>query len=411
MRVLYVLNSFPKLSETFILNEIIELKNRNIDVEILALKNPQESVINSDILDHGLLKKTRYFLEPSRAAVIYHSCLSLAFYRILFNTYKEYGSSVDIKHIVRLAYHSTRYEGIDLIHAHFAYHAAVIGMQIGRILKKPFTFTAHAYEIFNKSLHSRDRLKTLSETADRIFTPSAFNKKYIVGETGVPEEKIGVIRATIAYDKFNETKRSNLSLDKIKIISIGRLVEKKGFQYLIKSLEIVKKKHSSIELVLIGEGPLKDELVSLSKDLGLDNNIKFLGARSNEECIREISESDIAVLPCVVASNGDMDALPLALQEAMATGIPAISSRIGGMAEIIEDGKEGILVPERDERALADAILQLIENPAMRNEMGRNGRVKIAREFNQIVQADKLIRYWREILDIRPQINDRSEDK
>lgn len=405
MRILYVLNNFPKLSETFVLNEIIELKNRNIDVEILALRNPQESIINKDILDHGLLEKTRYFLEPSRTAVIYHSCLSPAFYRMFFKTYKEYGSSLDIKHIVRLAYHSAGYENIDLIHAHFAHEAAVTGMQIGRILKKPFTFTAHAYEIFNKGHYSRDRLKTLSETADRIFTPSAFNKKYIAGETGVPGEKIGVIRATIDFEKLNKAKHLNLSPDKIKIISIGRLVEKKGFQYLIKSLNIVKKRHGSIELILIGEGDLKDELVSLSEDLGLSNKIKFLGARSNEECIRELANSDIAVLPCVVAGNGDMDVCPLGLQEAMAMEIPVVSTWIGSIPELIENEKEGLLVPARDETALAKAIIYLIESPSVREEMGRRGREKIFQEFNVNLQVERLVKAWSDILCNKPEAN------
>jgi len=399
MRVLYVLNSFPKLSETFVLNEIVELKNRNIDVEILALKDPHEAVINHDVIESNLLDATRYFLPSQSSNLRFPYFLSPGFHATLLSSFYNYRASHSLTHLIRLSYYSYHYRNIDLIHAHFAFDAAIIAMQMSKLLQKPFTFTAHAYELFNKNYHSKARLNLLAASARRIFTPSEFNKKYIITETNTPEDKIEIIRATISLEKFRENESRQAKGKRIRILGVGRLVEKKGFEYIIRAMKIVTARHETVELVIIGEGKLKNELVQLSLDLGLDSKIKFLGARSNEECIRELSNSDIAVLPCVVAENGDMDVCPLSLQEAMAMEIPVVSTRIGSIPELIEDGKEGVLVRERDEKALAEAILGLIENPALRNEMGRNGRAKTVREFNQSIQADKLIGSWRNILD------------
>jgi glycosyltransferase involved in cell wall biosynthesis len=398
MKVLYVLDSFPKLSETFILNEITDLLSRDVEVEILALNNPDETVVNEDVFNFNLPGLTRYFQLPPISKLNLACYLTPGFYAMLWRSYNHYRSSFDFKHLMRLCYYSHYYRNVDIVHAHFAYRAAVVGMQIGGLLRKPFTFTAHAYEIFNKNHYSKARLTALSNAANKIFTPSAFNKNYIIGETGVSEEKIEIIRATIPLEKFDTVKTSAPALGTIKIISIGRLIEKKGFEYLIKSIKIVVEKHEAVELNIIGEGELQSELIDLTSKLGLDNKVKFMGARSNEECIEELGRSDIAVLPCVIAQNGDMDVCPLTLQEAMAIEIPVVSTEIGSIKELIENRKEGILVRQRDETSLADAILELIKNPELRKYMGSKGMEKIIKEFNINTQMNKQTLIWQKMM-------------
>ncbi|MCA9810812.1 MAG: glycosyltransferase [Candidatus Dadabacteria bacterium] len=398
MKILYVLDSFPKLSETFILNEITELLKRNVQIEILALNDPNETVVNTDVTKFNLPNLTRYFHLPPISKLNPTFCLTPSFYVKLCRSYNSYGSSFNFKHLIRLCYYSHYYKNVDIVHAHFAYRAAIVGMQISNLLHKPFTFTAHAYEIFDKNHYSKTRLSTLSKAANKIFTPSAFNKNYIVGETGVSEEKIEIIRATIAFGKFDDVKSSDPPFDTIRIISIGRFMEKKGFEYLIKAIKIVIESHESVELILIGEGELQSKLIDFTSKLGLDDKVKFMGARSNEECIEELGRSDIAVLPCVIAENGDMDVCPLTLQEAMAMGIPVVSTEIGSIKELIEDRKEGILVRERDESTLAEAIIELIRNPKLRKYMGSKGKEKIIKEFNINTQINKQTEIWQKMM-------------
>jgi glycosyltransferase involved in cell wall biosynthesis len=397
MNVLYVLDFFPKLSETFILNEIVELIRRGVEVQILALRNPLENLINEDVINYNLFDKTKYFCLPPPSELKFGYGFSPVFYNYMLKTLKNYHGKTTLKHMARLSYYLPFYRNIDLVHSHFAYEAAVTGMQISKILDKPFTFTAHAVEIFSQQFYSKERLKMLADCAEKIITPSVFNKNHIIRETNCAKEKIEIVRATIFPEKFNKKEPLNTTQGKIKIIAVGRLVEKKGFEYLIKAMKTVVKRNSSVFLNIIGEGELKKELIELSCNLGLADRINFLGARSNEECMDELATSTIAVLPCVVAENGDMDVCPLTLQEAIAMEIPVVSTTVGSISELIEDGKVGLLVPERNESALAQAITKLIDNPSLRQEMGKKGREKVLREFNIKTQVDKLLEIWGDV--------------
>ncbi|MGH7902078.1 MAG: glycosyltransferase, partial [Thermodesulfobacteriota bacterium] len=393
-----VLDDFPKLSETFVLNEIVELVKRGTNVQILALRNPFESSMNEDVVNYSLVDRTKYFRLPPPLELKFGYGFSPDFYNYMLKTLKNYHDKITFKHMVRLSYYTPFYSNIDLIHSHFAYEAAVTGMQMSKILNKPFTFTAHAFELFSQRSYSKGRLKMLTDNAEKIITPSAFNKNYIIKETDCARDKIEVVRATINPEKFENQKRLYSEEDKIKIVAIGRMVEKKGFEYLIKAMSIIIKNKPGAFLNIMGTGDLENNLIKLTRELGLTKSVNFLGAQPNERAVYELSSSDIAVLPCVVAKDGDLDVCPLTLQEAMAMEIPVVSTTVGSIPELIEDGKEGLLVPERNETALAQAIIKLIDNPSLREEMGKRGREKITREFNIKTQVDKLLEIWERVI-------------
>ena len=405
MNLLYVLDDFPKLSETFILNEIAELIRRGINVEILAHRNPHENMINEDVLNYNLFDKTKYLRLPPPSELKFRYILSPVFYDCILKTLKIYHAGTTFKQIVRLSYYIPFYRNIDLIHSHFAHQSAVTGMQVSRILNKPFTFTAHAFEIFSQQSYSKSRLKMLTDDAEMIITPSVFNRNYIINETDCAPDKIEIVRATINPQKFENQERIYNEENKIKIVAIGRMVEKKGFEYLIKAMNIIIKSKPEAFLNIVGTGELENSLIKLTRELGLTKSVNFLGAQPNERAIYELSSSDIAVLPCVVAKDGDIDVCPLTLQEAMAMEVPVVSTTVGSIPELIEDGKEGLLVPERNESALAQAIIRLIDNPSLRREMGKKGREKILREFNIETQVEKLTHIWSRITDNSPHIN------
>lgn len=398
MNILYVLDHFPKLSETFVLSEIVELVERDINVEILALRNPLEYPINEDIFKYNLLDSTEYFCLPSPLKLKFGYGISPLFYKCALKAFRNYLGNSTFKNSVRLSYYSTLYSNIELVHSHFASEAAVTAMQISNILDKPFTFTAHAFEIFSQTAYSQKRLKTLTDSAEKIITPSEFNKHHIMKETECAEDKIEVVRATINPEKFDHQKKSNGEAGRIKIAAVGRLTEKKGFEFLIRAMKSIVKSKPEAFLNIIGAGELENDLIKLTYDLGLAKSVNFLGAQTNERCIKEISSSDIVALPCVVARDGDVDVCPLTLQEAMAMEIPVVSTTVGSISELIEDGTEGFLVPERNETDLAHAILKLIEDQSLRKRMGKKGKEKITGEFNIHTQVDKLLEIWGKIV-------------
>lgn len=393
-RVLYVLEAFPKLSETFILNEVVELVNRGVDVNILASKNPMEKKINEEVSNYGLLEKTRYLNTLSSISL--KCCLSTSFFKNVLGMIKGNHAGMRLRERMGQSYYAALYKNVDIIHAHFAYNAAVGAMLLSRTIGKPFTFTAHAFEIFRHPFYSRERLKMLVDNAAAVITPSEYNKRHIVMETGCNEDKVKIVRATINPERFKKDPADREEKG-IKILAAGRLVEKKGFEYLIKAMGIVVRKDPSVSLNIIGGGELEKDLVGLAETLGLTGNVNFLGEQPNERCIDELSSSALAVLPCIIARNGDVDVCPLTLQEAMAMEVPVISTTAGSVPELVDDGINGLLVQKKDEAALADAIIRLAEDPALRREMGRKGREKILREFNIGTQVNRLLKVWGEL--------------
>ncbi|OHB69692.1 MAG: hypothetical protein A2W23_10190, partial [Planctomycetes bacterium RBG_16_43_13] len=267
--ILYVLDNFPKLSETFVLNEIVELINNGINVNILALGNPKEKTVNDDVMKYGLLEKTIYLNHALAASFRdYLSILDLSNIPLIMRS----SSWLKFNQIVQLKGCSWHYRDIELVHAHFANRAAVAAMLLGRFLNKPFTFTAHAYEIFCTPFYSQKRLKMITDNAAMVITPSEYNKTYIIRETGCQKDRIKIVRATISPEKF----RNGIEVRKdgeIEIITVGRLVEKKGFEYLIKAMKVVETKRLNVILKIIGSGPKEESLKELSNKLGISSRV------------------------------------------------------------------------------------------------------------------------------------------
>jgi glycosyltransferase involved in cell wall biosynthesis len=174
------------------------------------------------------------------------------------------------------------------------------------------------------------------------------------------------------------------------ILSVGRLVEKKGFDYLLKSLVLLKARGLFPRCVLIGDGPEKGKLQAMVKDCDLGDFVTFTGALPNGKVLEYLGSENILVAPSVYAGDGERDGIPTVLIEALICEMAVVSTRISGIPELIEDQWNGILVPARDERAIADAIQKLLENPGLRKEYGLRGREKVRAEFNVYKSSRKL---------------------
>jgi len=198
---------------------------------------------------------------------------------------------------------------------------------------------------------------------------------------GCEEGKIIVHRMGIDVEKFEFSERRKTGT--IKILSVGRLVEKKGHEYAIKALaKVVNKNGKDIIYRIVGDGPLKDELMSLAEELGIEDCVKFMGNVEDEELLKLYKESHIFILPSVTASDGDQEGIPVVLMEAQAMGLPVISTYHSGIPEVVIDGKSGFLVPEKDVDALAEKMEFLVEHPELWSEMGRHGREFVEKHYD-----------------------------
>jgi glycosyltransferase involved in cell wall biosynthesis len=275
---------------------------------------------------------------------------------------------------------------IDQIHAHFIDRAAIVALCASRLLKLPYSLTAHADEIFEEPILIYEKISESKFT----ITVSEFNKNYLL--SNYPEldpDKIIILHPWVDINLF-KSPGGVVENTKLRIISVGRLVENKGHEYLIKACQQLKNEGVEFECNIIGEGPLFDDLHNLIVDLELASFVKLFGGQPQTVVINHLEDSDIFVLAAIIASSGKRDGMPVAIAEAMAMELPVISSDIVGIGEMVRPSA-GLLVPPKDPNALAKAMLYMWEQgPKIRQEFGKEGRKIILENFDLYKGIDQL---------------------
>ncbi len=231
-----------------------------------------------------------------------------------------------------------------------------------------------------------------------MVTCTHYNKQFIADH--YPEidlDKIRVIYHGIDLEKFNPPKRRVLS-DPPVILSVGRLVPKKGFQVLLRACKILVERKVEFVCRIIGEGPERPRLEMYIKLNNLVDRVKLVGAVAPDQMVQEYQKSTLFALPCVEEENGNRDGIPNVLAEAMAMSLPVISSKISGIPELIENGKQGVLLEAGSVPELADTLADLLDSPKKRREMGRQGRDRVETIFDSKRCLDELDDWFREQL-------------
>jgi glycosyltransferase involved in cell wall biosynthesis len=279
---------------------------------------------------------------------------------------------------VYLAY-QMKMRGIRHVHASFA-HTAGVALIISSLLRIPFSFSAHAVDIYARN---RILIPLKLRRAKFVVTISNYNRSYLsklAGNTDA-QRKIHIIRYGVDVSAFSPQPRRGESATPL-ILSIGRLVEKKGFPYLIDACRILAERKYKFHCQIIGEGPQRHSLEDQIRRNRLSEQISLLGVVFQEKVKDYLSNAEFFVLPCVVCVDGDRDGIPNVLIEAMAMEAPVVSTRVSGIPELITHGVEGLLVPERDEKALADAMALMLDDRSTRNRMGQAGRKRVEADFD-----------------------------
>lgn len=395
LKVAYLLDVFPTLSETFILNEIIELKRQGVDISVFSLRRPNGGVIHKEA--EGLARETCYIRDLVNSGKFRRVCTH--FYAHLYFLVKSplrYLKAFWFAYMrgawvfKSAAYYALvlRELGIGHIHAHFAASASEYAMVISMISGIPYSFTPHAYDIFINPRLVREKV----DLAEFVISKTEYNKRFLKERyPGIKGDKIHVIHYGIDLERFNPKECDVGGRFPFTILSVARLVEKKGHRYLLEACGILAKRGiSDFICKIIGDGPLRKDLEELALSLGLSENVRFMGALPSDRVLLILKRSHLFVLPCVVAKNGDMDGMPNALIEAMALGKPVVSTRVSGIPELIKDGS-GILVPPGDSEALALALERIYSmTPKERTEMGQRGYGIVEKGFNIREEVKKI---------------------
>ncbi len=270
--------------------------------------------------------------------------------------------------------------GAEIIHAHFAAGPAASAMVVSELTGIPFAFTGHGYDLYREPIDWKFHAEKCRRAAF-VRCISEFGRRHLLDKTGVDDRDFYVIPCGVDTDRFrpNNEKVDSSSKDGI-ILTVASLVPPKGIPFLLKAFSDPEIKRLGKKLVIVGDGPMRDELMSEASRLRVD--VEFLGNVQNSEIEKYYRKAEIFVLPCVTAPNGHHDGLPVVMMEAMASGVPVISSNISGIPELVEDGKNGILTPEKDVGAIANAIRTLAQDDDLRGRFSVEGRKKVIEKFN-----------------------------
>jgi colanic acid/amylovoran biosynthesis glycosyltransferase len=207
------------------------------------------------------------------------------------------------------------------------------------------------------------------------------------------------ITPVLISTKFNSLKESlPKKNDKIKLLLVGRFVEKKGIKYAIDAFALTKKHHPNISFTIIGDGPLRYQIEQQIQSLGLTKDITLSGTQTHDEVLLQMKESHIFILPSVTAANGDKEGIPNVLKEALASGMSVLSTYHAGMPELVFDEQSGFLVKERDAYSLSSRLTQLIDNPELWSAFGKIGRKRVEEAFNLQIQIQKLEKMYKELI-------------
>jgi glycosyltransferase involved in cell wall biosynthesis len=280
-----------------------------------------------------------------------------------------------------------QHESVDLIHTHFAWLSAIAGIVVSQLLGIPFTLTAHAYDIYGLK---NDLLRLATGAADGIVTISETNKRAILAmNPSLDSAKIRVLRCGVDLERFRPAVNP-LRTKTLEIMSVGRLMAKKGHEYLIRACAELEAQQVDFHCTIVGIGNLEQRLRNLIRELGLESRVDLVGPQSQEWIRDRLLHSDVFILACVTDLSGDRDGVPVSIMEAMAMGVPVISTPVSGIPELVRDGETGLLVPERDAKELAAAVVRLQNDGGLRSRLVRNGLELISSEYDIRKNTDQL---------------------
>ncbi|MFQ5946240.1 MAG: glycosyltransferase family 4 protein, partial [Anaerolineae bacterium] len=244
----------------------------------------------------------------------------------------------------------------------------------------PYSFTAHAKDIYHESVDAA-LLKEKILGARFVITVSEYNRRHLAELAG--EDLTGkILRLYNGIDMTRFQPDPSIYREPDLILAVGRLVEKKGFHHLVQACRLLQDRGCPFQCVIVGDGPEHAPLAQQIITLGLQDRVVLVGALSQERVLDTLKRATVMALPCLVSATGDRDGLPTVLLEALAVGLPAISTTLAGIPEIIDHGKTGLLVPPGDPMLLAKAIEEVLANPDLQERLAREGRSKAEEAFN-----------------------------
>ena len=383
----YVLKMYPRFSETFIVNEVLALEAAGSDLEIFSLRPPADGRFHESLAE---VRAPVTYLRHSglRAGDVWEALRRGAadlpgLPGCLDDLLAE--PVVDAVQAVELA-RAVRARGLTHLHAHFGSVATSVARLASRLTGVPFTFTAHAKDIFHEDVDPADLARKLSDAA-AVVTVSDFNVGHLEQRYGVAAARVHRVYNGLDLARFGYADPG----DRPPVVAaVGRLVEKKGFADLLDAVALLRAQGRELAVDLVGAGPLEADLRAQVARLALEGVVRMPGPLPQGRVKAVVQQAAVFAAPCVVGADGNRDGLPTVLLEAMALGTPCVGTPVTGIPEVVHDGRTGLLVPERDPAALAAALGRLLDDAALRSRLAAAARALVEAEFDVHRQAQRL---------------------
>jgi glycosyltransferase involved in cell wall biosynthesis len=417
--VAYVLATFPTLTETFVVGEILELRRRGVPISLYALRESRVALQQPEA--QQLVGET-YFARALWSARLVGANLRWARRRpmrylgtLAGLAAASWRNPIHLLKTLFLFPQAVEFadrmvaEGVGHVHAHWATYPTTVALAVSGLTGLPFSFTAHAWDV---SL-IRTLLTEKVQRARFVITCTDENRR-LLGELLPPTEraKVHLNYHGITPERFTPPARIADAAVPV-ITTCGALFERKGVADLVRACGILAARGRAFRCVIIGDGPQRSHLATLVRTLGLEPSVSLVGGLPQAEVIRRYAETDVFALPCLARAvrlrdeeadaikaleawlerkgNVIKDGIPNVLVEAMAMGIPVVSTSLAGIPELIQDGRNGLLVPPRDPERLADALERLLLDPALRRRLGDAGAVDVRARFDRGKNTEALV--------------------
>ena len=386
-----LVNGFPRLSETFVLQELLELERRGLRLHLFALRRPPE-VVQQEALTElratvEYLPEVRVPYQRARVRLAHATLLvqrRLGYVQGLADVLAspEYSRSLGVSAAL-LAHRIVRL-GSPPMYIHFAHKPATIGRFASLLAGVPYALSAHAKDIW---LTPEEELARKVRDARVVLTCTEQGRAQLASLAG------GRTPVHLAYHgvELSGHVRSVPADGPLRILAVGRLVEKKGHETLLLAAAQLRDRGLGFTIRLAGEGPEWPRLQRLVHELQLGDHVLFLGPLSESEVRAEYERADIFALPCRKLANGDQDGLPNVILEAMAHGLPVVSTRLDGIVEAIVDGESGLLADQDDPAGLAECLTSLVQDAALRDRVGEAARSRVAARFERSANLPDVI--------------------
>ena len=400
-----ILKGFPRISETFISNEIRLLERDGIPIHIFSMRRPRESFCHPSVRE--IQARVDYLPEtiisPRLPELVRHN-LQLAArrpgryreaLRLTARRYRRTRKSATLKHLLQAGYlvnHGLARRPIAHLHAHFAHSPTSVAMFASLLSGLPFSFTAHA-----KDIYTSDPAQLREKLVKAAFTVTCtdYNRRYLQGIGRNGATPIHRIYHGIDLRLFSDRTPRPMPDEPYRILSIARLTAKKGLPTILRALAQLKQQGMAFDYTLIGDGDDRQATLNLIETLGLSDRARWLGTLPHDEVREHYRRADLFVLGCEVAPNGDRDGIPNVIVESLAMGVPVVATRVSAIPEIVTHGETGLLVDPGRPDQMAAAMARALQDHALRRRLIHTGQERVRDGFDNLALVKDLVALYR----------------